>query len=345
LTFKAQSTEASVSKMRLLESSAALLAGATAVLGQNCPLPSTYRWKSSGILATPKNGNINLRDFTTAPYKGGHLVYATTQNATVWSSTAFGVVSDLSKLGSAPQTAMAPVLGSTISPSLFFFRPKNIWVLAYQWTAAGTFAYRTSTDPADVTRWSSEKPLFTGTITGSGTGPIDQAIIGDGKNMYLFFCGDNGKIYRASTPQGSFPGSFGNVSTIALSDTTANLFEAVQVYTINGQNNGQGRYLMIVEAFGPSTNRYFRSFTATSLDGTWTPQAATPTNPFASKDNTGVTWTKDISHGDIVRINPDQRNLIDPCNLQMLFQGRDPTDNSGTFSVLPYRPGLLTLEK
>ncbi len=323
--------------------------------GTACALPSSFRWTSSGSLAEPKSPSgkqwVSMKDFTVTRQNDNYLVYAT-----VWNNVPAGQpeqgwqgvflqFKDFGQMSAAAQVSKPGM----VAPHLFYFSPKNIWVLAYQWG----FKYATSTTPNNPSSWSATTSLLGNNPTvgdPEGTGPIDLSLICDDTTCYIFFAGDNGVIYRGSMPKGSFPGTFTNATAI-LRDTKTALFEGVEVYKIKGQN----KYLMIVEAAGDSRGvgasaewgaRFFRAFTADSLGGTWTPMplASSRATPFAGANNVtfpGGKWTDDISHGDIVREDSSEKKEIDLCNLRLLYQGRNPS--GGEYGSLPYRPGLLTL--
>lgn len=84
--------------------------------------------------------------------------------------------------------------------------------------------------------------------------------------------------------------------------------------------------------------------TSSSLSGSWTPHLATESNPFARSNNVtfnGSAWTRDFSHGELIRAGNDQTLPLSPCQLQFLYQGQDP-NASGDYIRLPWRMGLLT---
>lgn len=297
--------------------------------GPTCDLPATFKWSGGGPLAQPKNGWLSMKDVTHVFHNGQHILYYTTFQSN-WGSGMM-MFEDWPDAASAPQTATS----FGVAPTLFYFTPKNIWVIAYQW-GPHKFSYRTSADPTNPNGWSGEKSLYNTALPPDGTGPIDQTVICDSAKCYLYYAGDNGHIYKSSMPIANFPGEFPAAQDSGIAGTAQNLFEAVQVYRLKGSL----KYLMIVEAQG--SGRYFRAFTATSLEGPWT----LLTNDFAIKKNVtlSVNWTNDISHGDLVRSNSDETFTIDPCNLQLVFQGRDPNINTD-YGKLPYRLGLITLQR
>lgn len=308
----------------------------TPSVGTTCAFPTTFSWKDYGSAIASPVGNswVSIKDFTNVTMSTGqHLIYSSTHNASAYGSEGMAPFTNWSDAASAVQTKMNT---STVAPELMYFTPKKEWILSYQWGSA-KFNYMTSQDPTKANGWSGGGGLLSEDITGATYGPIDHVPICDATNCYLFYAADNGKIYRASMAIGSFPGTFSGSKQI-LSDTQANLFEAVEVYTVKGT----GKFLMIVECEGSA--RYFRAFSATDLGGTWTAisNATGENTPFAGRKNISnpPSWTNDISHGDLVR-GYDETRTVDPCNLQLLYQGCSASF-SGSYDLKPYKLGLLT---
>ena len=164
-------------------------------------------------------------------------------------------------------------------------------------------------------------------------------VVCDSSDCYHFSSDDNGHLYRASTSLSSFPKNMGQ-PVIALTADKYDAFEASNVYWTGS------KYLLIIEAIGSDGHRYFRSWTSPSLSGSWTLLAGTMAAPFlgsqAVTSASSTLWTKDFSHGEVVRTNPDQTMTIDACTMQYLYQGVQP-GSSGDYNAIPWRLALATL--
>ncbi|MFJ1806788.1 MULTISPECIES: non-reducing end alpha-L-arabinofuranosidase family hydrolase [unclassified Streptomyces] len=310
-------------------------------------LPSRYSWSSSGQLIAPKPDSTHniagIKDPTVVQYNGKYHVFASTA-----SSSGYNLVylnfSDWSQAGSAThhyldRTAIGS--GYRAAPQVFYNAPQRLWYLVYQ---TGNASYSTNPDISNPNGWSAPRNFYSSMpdIIRQNIGNgywVDMWVICDSANCYLFSSDDNGHLYRSQTTVGQFPNGFTN-TVIALQDSKNALFEASNVYKVQGSN----QYLLLVEAIGSDGRRYFRSWTAASLAGSWTQLAASESNPFARANNVSFpagAWTRDVSHGEMIRAGYDQTLTIPACRLQYLYQGLNPSAG-GDYNLLPWRLGLLT---
>jgi hypothetical protein len=319
---------------------------------QTCALPTNPKWTSSGILVDikPDGGSHNMasvKDPTIQKYNGNYLIYCTIYNKSnsTWSMQ-FIKFSDFSKAKEQVPYFMdkTPGFGGyKCAPELFYFEPKKIWYLIWQQQDP---AYSTTTTPDDPSSWSSPKTFFSGKMPGGVSLPIDYYPIADANNFYLFFTGDDGNVYRTKTTLANFPSGF-NTPVIAkgLAPKKDIIFEGSSHYKVKGTTNP---YLHVVEGMG-GTGRVYSAWTSDGIEGTWKDYRVGTNTPFAGKNNVtfpaGVTdWSDDVSHGEMIRENPNQEMILDPCNMQFLYQGQQPGANVD-YSLLPYKLGLLTLVK
>jgi hypothetical protein len=279
-----------------------------------------------------------IKDPTVVFFNNVWNIYASTTDTAGNYNSVYLSFAGWTQAGSAPQHA----LQGGVAPQVFYFAPQNLWYRVYEWPDV----YDTNTDPTQWQNWSPGKTFYPTTpaiVTqnqGSG-GMIDFKVICDSANCFLFFSDDNGHLYRAQTPITQFPNGFGQPVIVMTGATPSALFESSNVYRIKGLN----KYLLLVECYDdPAGHRYYKSWTADALDGTWTPLQNTYSAPFASAANvafTGTPWTQDISHGEMLRDGYDQNVEIDTCNMKYLYMGRNPS-SGGNYNTLPWRLGLLT---
>jgi beta-xylosidase len=314
------------------------------------PFATPLRWKSTGALVKPvSDANhtiVSVKDPTIVRYNDLWHIYATaySTSARTWTMVYLNF-KDWSDAPSAKLTFIDVNPHFTpnrynCAPHLFYFTPHKKWYLVFQ---AQPPQYCTTEDISKPETWTKPQNFFDRQVRLPRL-PIDYHVICDDTHAYLFFTGDDGNFYRSRTRIQDFPKGMSDPE-IAIKDRRDNLFEASITYKIKGTNT----YLTVIEAMSPA--RYYRAWVSDDLNGEWTPvpNADSWQTPFAGINNVtfedGVTpWTRDISHGELIRDGYDERMILDPDNLQLLYQGRDPA-SGGRYELLPYQLGLLKLDR
>jgi len=348
-----------VVSMLLAGGSPVILAAESATQTRSAPSPAPradaptlgfatpLHWKSTGVLVAPVSDEthniVSVKDPTIVRYNDLWHIYATaySTSARTWSM----VYLNFKEFSDAPEAKLTyidinPSLrGYHCAPHLFYFTPHKKWYLVFQ---SQQPQYCTTDDISKPQTWTAPKDFFDKLPAGAPRLPIDYHIICDDTHAYLFFTGDNGRFYRSRTRIEDFPKGMGDVD-IAIREDRNNLFEGSMTYKIKGTDT----YLTIIEALSPA--RYYRAWISNDLNGEWTPVPGADSweTPFAGINNVtfedgAKPWTREISHGELLRDGYDETPTIDLNNLRFLYQGRDP-DSGGNYSLLPYRLGLLSL--
>lgn len=312
------------------------------------PIREPLRWKSSGPLVTAMSDAnhhlVSIKDPTIVQYGGKWHIYATVANTASQWNMVYLSFTNWSNAGSAKQvyldTANPGLRGYHCAPQVFYFRPQKKWYLIYQ---SQPPTYSTTDDISKPGTWSKPQFFFASEPAGVPKLWIDYWVICDDKNAYLFSSGDDGHWYRCQTKLEDFPNGFSAPVVVMQDSNRFGLFEASCVYKLKGTS----QYLAFIEAIGKNGNRYFKSFLSDKLDGEWKPFAATEDSPFAGLANVtaedgGKLWTRDISHGELLRDGYDETLTVDPANLQLLYQGLPvETPRNLDYAQLPYQLGLL----
>jgi len=340
--------------MKSLVNLIAALGGMIVLSGLTVPafgqsIPTSYSWTSTGPIISAKSDSthnmIAVKDPSAVLYNGRWVIYASDVNsAGNYNMEYLNIAADWSDAATATPYFMDNTPGFSgyhTAPQVFYFAPQNKWYLIFQ---SGQPQYSTNSDPTKPQNWTTPKNFYASQPS-SVSNWIDFWVICDSANCYLFFTGDNGNFYRASTPIGNFPNGF-NTPVIVASSSQFNMFEGDNVYSIEGS----GGYIANIECLGPNGQRYFRTLWAINLGGTWSSLGNTDdfSTPFLGQDNVafnnGVSaWTTSFSSGGLLIDGNDQTDSVNLDNLQFLYQGANPSAySSDPYNLIPWQLGLAT---
>ena len=148
---------------------------------------------------------IAVKDPSVVYHDGMWHVYATTATAPNGWSIVYLSFKDWSEAADAKPYYIDQnpgLRGYHCAPQVFYFRPHKKWYLIYQ---SQQPQYSTADDLSKPETWTRPENFFASNPPDMPRLPIDYWVICDDTHAYLFFTGDNGRLYRSRTTLEEFP--------------------------------------------------------------------------------------------------------------------------------------------
>jgi hypothetical protein len=173
------------------------------------PFATPLQWKSTDILIKPVSDEthnlVSVKDPTVVRYNDKWHIYATTANTRGNWSMVYLSFSDWAEAANAKPYYIdnnPNLRGYHCAPQVFYFTPHKKWYLIYQ---SQPPQYSTADDLSKPETWTKPENFFETKPASAPQLWIDYWVICDDMHAYLFFTGDNGRVYRSRTGIEDFP--------------------------------------------------------------------------------------------------------------------------------------------
>ena len=279
---------------------------------------------------------LSVKDPSIVFYENSwHLFYTARGNNEY--TTGYVSAKELKDLNTAPRFELKQIRGKTrygCAPQVFYFEPQKKWYLIYQNRDSNYQPVFSSN--REITKpelWTPYKNLIQKDSNGKW---IDFWVMADKKIVYLFYTEAHSGVMVRSTTVNNFPNGWGKSKKVF-----DDVHEAVHIYKVKNKKE----YHMIYE-MNKNGIRSFGLARSKKLDGDWekvTDNYATG-NQLQYSDDTKI-WTEMVSHGEVIRSGYDEKMEYDPKNCRWLIQGILKSESHVAYPSLPWKLGIIKLEK
>jgi endo-1,4-beta-xylanase len=286
-------------------------------------------WKFvTPVLDPGKPGSFDetaVKDPTIVRDRGQWHIFYTARGRNQY-SLGYVASSSLEAMNAAPRRELQQLSRETnyaAAPEVFYFRPQKRWYLIYQTTASNYQpVYSVTRTIGQPESWTPPRPLAAKNEKDKW---IDFWVICDARTAWLFYTRNQTDVYAMTTRIEDFPNGFASPRLIF-----PGVHEAVHIY----KEAGASRFAMLFE-INQAGWRHYGLARSPALAGPWTIEDRN----FAARLD--ANWSRDISHGELLRTGADESLEADLAHPQFLIQGLPPAARQGDYSSLPWRLGLI----